>query len=86
MRFSLKELTGRATHTFCVATVAVRSCVFLLSSEERSESIRNYTLLVVSERRQVTHSETHVVKNIQEELQTQCITSSSHYNVFKKVP
>ena len=40
MRFAFKELTGRATgRAIDVATAAMRSCVSLLSSEERSESI-----------------------------------------------
>ena len=40
MRFALKQLTGRvAGRDMNVATAAVRSCVSLLSSEERSERI-----------------------------------------------
>ena len=50
MRFALKEHTGRATHEFCVGIAAVRSCVLLLSSEDRSESIAIAALLVVSEK------------------------------------
>ena len=40
MRFALKKLTGKvAGRAIDVATTAVESCVTLLLSEERSESI-----------------------------------------------
>ena len=48
MRFALKEVTGKAAgKVIDVATAAVRSCVTLLSSEERSERMPCY--IVVSQ-------------------------------------